>query len=71
MHLLALARGHRDPAAALADGSVQVFGDPGLIAQLPSWFLPADAPAADARTEQGTGAAPGLPSRESELVPVH
>jgi DNA-binding HxlR family transcriptional regulator len=42
--LLALARGHLDPAAAVADGSVEVFGDPELVAQLPSWFRPADAP---------------------------
>jgi DNA-binding HxlR family transcriptional regulator len=69
--ILALARGHRDPAAALADGSVQVFGDPGLVEQLPSWFLPADAPRADARAVEETGAAPGLPSRESELVTAH
>jgi DNA-binding HxlR family transcriptional regulator len=42
--ILALARGHREGADAIADGSVQVFGDPILIEQLPTWFLPADAP---------------------------
>jgi DNA-binding HxlR family transcriptional regulator len=40
--IMAIARGHRDPAAALADGSVEAFGDPALIAQLPSWFLPSE-----------------------------
>ena len=40
--IMALARGYRDPAEALADGSVAVFGDPELVGQLPTWFLPAD-----------------------------
>lgn len=42
--MLALARGHLDPGAAAADGSVEAYGDPDLVAQLPSWFRPADAP---------------------------
>ena len=41
--ILALARGRRDPLDAIADGSVEVFGDPALVEQLPTWFLPADA----------------------------
>jgi DNA-binding HxlR family transcriptional regulator len=45
--IMAIARGHRDPAAALADGSIEVFGDPALVRQLPSWFLPAEAPRQD------------------------
>ena len=40
--ILALARGHRDPSDAIADGSVEVFGDPELVERLPSWFLPGD-----------------------------
>ena len=40
--LLSLTRGHRSWADAIADGSVQAFGDPGLIAQLPRWFKPPD-----------------------------
>jgi DNA-binding HxlR family transcriptional regulator len=40
--MLALARGQLDPAEAVADGSVEVFGDPELVAQLPSWFRSAD-----------------------------
>jgi DNA-binding HxlR family transcriptional regulator len=40
--ITAIARGHRDPATALADGSVEVFGDPALVEQLPSWFLSAE-----------------------------
>ena len=41
--ILAIARGHRDPSDAIADGSIEVFGDPALVEQLPSWFMPADA----------------------------
>lgn len=41
--ILAVARGHRGVADAIADGSVEVFGDPALVERLPSWFLPADA----------------------------
>jgi DNA-binding HxlR family transcriptional regulator len=41
--ILALVRGHRDPSDAIADRSVEVFGDPALVEQLPSWFIPADA----------------------------
>lgn len=36
--LLALARGRRDWADALADGSVEIFGDPELVRELPRWF---------------------------------
>lgn len=36
--LFALARGHRSWASALEDGSVQAFGDPLLVEQLPGWF---------------------------------
>ena len=40
--ILALARGHRDVAAALADRSLEMFGDPALVDELPSGFLPAE-----------------------------
>jgi len=40
--ILAVARGHRGVADAIADGSVEVFGDPALVERLHSWFLPAD-----------------------------
>lgn len=36
--LLALARGRRDWRDAIGDGSVQVFGDPELVRELPAWF---------------------------------
>jgi DNA-binding HxlR family transcriptional regulator len=49
--ILALARGHRDPADAMADGSVELFGDPALVARMPSWFLPADGPTKEQATE--------------------
>ena len=42
--LLALATGKREWANALRDGSVLVYGDPALTAQLPGWFRPADGP---------------------------
>ena len=37
--LLSLARGHRSWRDAIADGSVQVFGDPDLVAAVPDWFV--------------------------------
>jgi DNA-binding HxlR family transcriptional regulator len=37
---VALARGRRDWREALADGSIDVFGDPELVGQLPRWFRP-------------------------------
>ncbi|MGH2392625.1 MAG: winged helix-turn-helix transcriptional regulator [Candidatus Limnocylindria bacterium] len=40
--IMALARGHRDPAAAIADRSIEVFGDPDLVERMPSWFLSAE-----------------------------
>ena len=36
--LLALARGRRSWADAVADGSVAAFGNPDLIRQIPFWF---------------------------------
>lgn len=39
--LLLLARGHRSWHDAAADGSIQAYGDPELVRQLPTWFLPA------------------------------
>ena len=43
--LLSLARGHRSWRDAIADGSVHVFGDPGLVAAVPDWFLSDPPPA--------------------------
>ena len=53
--IMALARGHHDPAAAIADGSVEVFGDPELVERLPSWFLPAKPAAAASESEAPGG----------------
>jgi hypothetical protein len=50
--IMAVARGHRDPAAALADGSIEAFGDPALVRELPEWFLPRD---------EGTAERPAAP----------
>ncbi len=36
--LVPLARGTRDWRSAITDGSVALFGDPGLIKRLPEWF---------------------------------
>ena len=41
--LVPLARGTRDWRSAITDGSVELFGDPGLIRRLPDWFVPASA----------------------------
>jgi len=48
--LFPIARGERNWAEAIDAGSVRVYGDPGLVENLPAWFVPAGAPAsADAR----------------------
>ena len=36
--IAALAQGQRDFAAAIADGSIEVLGDPALVAAFPTWF---------------------------------
>ncbi len=41
--LLLLARGRRSWSDASADGSIQAYGDPELVRELPSWFRPASA----------------------------
>ena len=40
-----LARGRRAWGAALADGSVQLYGEPALVRALPDWFRPPGVPA--------------------------
>ena len=59
--LLALATGKRDWENALRDGSVLIYGDPALMAQLPRWFRPADGPASGAGGGGPTAAAIGTP----------
>ncbi|MEO7294924.1 MAG: helix-turn-helix domain-containing protein [Candidatus Limnocylindria bacterium] len=44
--LFPIARGERGWTDAIADGSVQIYGDPELIVALPDWFLPTAAPMA-------------------------
>ncbi len=39
--LYPLSRGERDWKAAIADRSIQLYGEPDLIRALPSWFYPA------------------------------
>jgi hypothetical protein len=39
--LYSVARGLRDWTQALADRSIEVYGDPVLLRELPGWFLPA------------------------------
>jgi hypothetical protein len=60
--ILAVARGHREPADSIADGSVEVFGDPALTGLLPTWFLPADPPSA------GAGDVPVRPMTEGQVL---
>ena len=43
--LMSVARGRRDLADALADGSIEADGDPTLVEQLPTWFKPAESAA--------------------------
>lgn len=46
--LIALARGRRDWADALADGTIEASGDPRLVDGLPRWFKPVEpSPAAE------------------------
>ena len=40
--LYPVARGQRSWTDAIAEGAVQVYGDPGLVAELPGWFLAVD-----------------------------
>ena len=40
--LYPIARGFRDWPDAVEDRSVRLFGDPGLVRELPTWFLPAE-----------------------------
>ncbi len=40
--LMTLARGRLAWTDALADGSIEVFGDPDLVKDLPSWFKPVE-----------------------------
>jgi DNA-binding HxlR family transcriptional regulator len=58
--LMAVARGRRGWAEALADGSLQAAGDPVLVEQLPRWFLP---------TEPGTAPPPAPPSVSTQAAP--
>lgn len=44
--LMAVARGRRGWAEALADGSLQAAGEPALVEALPRWFRPAERAAA-------------------------
>ena len=37
--LVPVSRGLRSWAAAIADGSVRVFGDPKLVTAFPTWFV--------------------------------
>jgi DNA-binding HxlR family transcriptional regulator len=37
--MIALARGRRSWSEAIADGSVVIFGEPSLVADLPQWFM--------------------------------
>jgi hypothetical protein len=59
LHPIAL--GLRAWIDALADGSVHLFGEPGLVTSRPGWFLPVE----------GTAGAPPLGSnREAGIVPA-
>lgn len=58
--VIALARGRSDWADAMADGSIEVFGDPELVKQLPTWFKPSElGPGPDVRSETVQANSPG------------
>lgn len=59
--LLALARGRRAWAAAIADGSVRLSGDPALTRRLAGWFQPAE-PDAGTSHHAAYGGSHTLPS---------
>ena len=58
--VMAIAQGHRDPVAAMADGSIEAFGDPALVKQLPSWFLPGEQAPASNEIREPTRETPAL-----------
>jgi DNA-binding HxlR family transcriptional regulator len=50
-----IARGRQSWTDALAHGSVRLFGDPALVAQVPAWFAPPEAPTAEAEELAAAG----------------
>lgn len=62
--MMSVARGRRDMADALADGSIEADGDPVLVQQLPSWFKHAQA-SSDPAERAAPPDAPGLVRRAS------
>ena len=57
--LYPIARGLRSWTDGMADGSIRVYGEPGLVAELPGWFLP---------VERDEDARSHLSPREPELA---
>jgi DNA-binding HxlR family transcriptional regulator len=57
--LYPIARGTRSWAEAAADGSVRVYGEPGLVAAMPAWFISGEA---------STVRLPGGPASRRELA---
>jgi len=67
--MLALARGRRSWADAIADGSVAAFGNPELAAQLPSWFRATDEEQEERERRQAS-VRPRIPPRTEGLSPA-
>jgi DNA-binding HxlR family transcriptional regulator len=59
--IAALAQGQRGFGAAMADGSIEVLGDPALVEDFPTWFRPAE-------PMPGPGAVPEMPEGNPVLV---
>ena len=57
--LYPIARGSRSWTDAMGDGSVRIYGEPGLVTALPGWFLP---------VERDEDARQNLSLREPELA---
>jgi DNA-binding HxlR family transcriptional regulator len=64
--LYPIARGERSWTDAIRGGSVHVYGDPALVAQLPAWFRD-PGPAADARSPEPSGS---RPDKASDQPPI-
>jgi DNA-binding HxlR family transcriptional regulator len=67
--LYPIARGLRSWTDAAIDGSVRLYGEPELVAALPTWFMPVGAPP-QARTAPAATAAPTPAGLGSPMMPV-
>ena len=67
--LYPIARGLRSWTDAAIDGSVRLYGDPELVAALPTWFIPVGGPS-PARMAPADTNGQALAGRRSPVMPV-